>query len=1161
MSFSVHFNGVFVKALVGAGILFWLLSGCSAPENRTLNQEEYIQAVSDFHVSLAASQTDEARFAFNKMNEVAVAYPEEAAAWANLGVYAMRQGNFDLAAERIETAVNLEPGHADILYLAGLIESGRGHLEEAVSYFRRAAYADPEHLRVRFSLVRELERLDDTIHQEEINTILQNLLNLRPKNQMLLMEAARSRIKAGDMQGALRTVDTLAASGSQFNEGHERYFESIAGFIREGDSASAILELSFLQSSLSETAPFQNDQLEISLPPTDLGFLITEFLYLEAPQVRISEPDLEMTFARKKPEMPEKPVVWLKGVTLLEELPPFPIAVSEGEIIIDDSTRLPFPGDTDSMLPHHSVIEADYNNDFRNDLVAAGNGGFRLYELLDDRTFSDVTEQLGLSRRVIGGSFHGVYAFDVDMDGDLDLLLTGAGQSLILRNNGDGSFDEVSAFPESEDAVQFLWADLNDDGAPEATLLTSGGELFVYKNERGGNFSKGIRIAENIQAVSAGDMNVDARFELVTVNDEGAVQMHRFSEATGEPVSETLFTLSSLPAEGKDKRLFITDIDNNGGLDILYSGREEAELWLDAGELTYIHHPFRVTEGVITDLLDVEGSERLDFLMIGDDGLPYWLENSGTKNYNAHSIRARASGDSGDNRINSFGIGGEMEIRSGLLYQKQLITSPIVHFGLGSYNEVDMLRIIWPNGSVQAEFSELGMGETIFNEQILKGSCPWLFTNNGEEIQFVTDALWRSPLGLRINAQETAGVVQTFDRVRIAPEQLQEADGIYDLRMTAELWETHFFDYVELIAVDHPAGTEIYIDERFVFPSPDLSARIVKTPRPVRRVTGDNGEDLTETVSEKNSSYIHPFTKTAYQGLVDEYSVTIELQESETEAEWLILSGWLRPTDSSINLALSQGSIQPPDGLTVEVRSAGGSWKTFHEDYGFPAGKLKTILLDLENIFDENNRREIRLTTTSEIYWDSILQAVKENPDSMKEFTLDPVKMDLRFRGYSLWSRADSTSPKLPDYNEISGTTQRWRDLEGFHTRFGDVSELLEKIDDRYVIMNAGDEMILHFDAAAPPADGYLRSFIFVSDGWVKDGDYNTEASATVLPLPYHGMADYEYGAGNSLQEDPVYRRFPEDWINYHTRYIMPYSFRTALLPGALFSGNTRGDL
>src|SRR5690625_1307857 len=135
----------------------------------------------------------------------------------------------------------------------------------------------------------------------------------------------------------------------------------------------------------------------------------------------------------------------------------------------------------------------------------------------------------------------------------------------------------------------------------------------------------------------------------------------------------------------------------------------------------------------------------------------------------------------------------------------------------------------------------------------------------------------------------------------------------------------------------------------------------------------------------------------------------------------------------------------------------------------------------------------------------------------MTEFTLEPVKMDLRFRGYSLWSRADSTSPKLPDYNEISGTTQRWRDLDGFHTRLGDVSELLEEIDDRYVIMHARDEMLLNLDSTAPPAEGDLTRVIFVSHGSVIDQDLITEASVTVLPLPQQGMEDYESGAGNSL--------------------------------------------
>ena len=46
----------------------------------------------------------------------------------------------------------------------------------------------------------------------------------------------------------------------------------------------------------------------------------------------------------------------------------------------------------------------------------------------------------------------------------------------------------------------------------------------------------------------------------------------------------------------------------------------------------------------------------------------------------------------------------------------------------------------------------------------------------------------------------------------------------------------------------------------------------------------------------------------------------------------------------------------------------------------------------------------------------------------------------------------------------------RWRDLVGYYTRFGDVRELLRGVDDRYVIMNAGDELRLAFPAPAGAA-------------------------------------------------------------------------------------------
>jgi hypothetical protein len=127
----------------------------------------------------------------------------------------------------------------------------------------------------------------------------------------------------------------------------------------------------------------------------------------------------------------------------------------------------------------------------------------------------------------------------------------------------------------------------------------------------------------------------------------------------------------------------------------------------------------------------------------------------------------------------------------------------------------------------------------------------------------------------------------------------------------------------------------------------------------------------------------------------------------------------------------------------------------------------------------------------------------------------------------------------------LDGTAPRWRDLEGYYTRFGDVRELLLDVDDRYVIMNAGDELKLRFAASPPPA-GVVRDFVMVTDGWEKDGDFNTTFSRTVLPLPTHSNARYDR-APRTLEDDPVYQRHPGDFATFHTRYVGPGAVRDAL--------------
>jgi hypothetical protein len=82
---------------------------------------------------------------------------------------------------------------------------------------------------------------------------------------------------------------------------------------------------------------------------------------------------------------------------------------------------------------------------------------------------------------------------------------------------------------------------------------------------------------------------------------------------------------------------------------------------------------------------------------------------------------------------------------------------------------------------------------------------------------------------------------------------------------------------------------------------------------------------------------------------------------------------------------------------------------------------------------------------------------------------------------------------------------------------------------------------------SAPPA-GWKRDFVFISDGWTKDGNLNTGFSKTLLPVAVAQQSRVLDAAG-PLQDDPAYRKNPRDWETYHTRYVSTRQFRTALRP------------
>src|SRR6185436_15717402 len=485
---------------------------------------------------------------------------------------------------------------------------------------------------------------------------------------------------------------------------------------------------------------------------------------------------------------------------------------------------------------------------------------------------------------------YAVWAADVEMDGDLDLVIGKRGvEPLVLRNNGDGSTKTLHPFAGVIGARAFAWGDVDGDGDGDVVLVGEKGDLRVFENRQAGEFRemRGPADLGTVVAATVGDVNADGVLDVVTLNTGSSVRASWVRN--GQWRSDEIARWPDAIAAGAagSYRIFLQDLDNNGALDVVVSGGGRTRLWLGDPErvapqnVSDVGRAFQARQSIDAEtvsVVDMNNDGMLD--LVAQDAA---FIGKGSKGYHWQVIRPRAQPTAGDQRINSFGVGGEIEIRSGLLTQRQIISSQPVHFGLGTRRAIDVARIFWPNGIMQADF-DTKADQQVTAEQRLKGSCPWIFTWDGAAMRFVTDFLWRSPLGLRINAVDTAGVTQTEDWVKIRGDQMVARNGAYDVRITAELWETHFVDHVSLLVVDHPEDTEVFVDERFARNAPALAIHTLTRPVPVGQAWDDSGRDVTDLVAKQDGRYLSTFARGDYQGIAKDHFVEIDLGDPETVA-------------------------------------------------------------------------------------------------------------------------------------------------------------------------------------------------------------------------------------------------------------------------------------
>ncbi len=1148
-----------IVSLLSAVCAGWI-AGCPNGGNSDLPKpgtDAYNQTVSAFTIGTVALETVNLNLIEPNLKRASELAPGEPAIWANLAVQSLRTNRFEDAAKFLEKAKGLGGDDDRLMLIEGLVAEKKGDFDAALSAYLRATERNPRNLKALFLVAKTADTRNAADRMDAMAKALDRILEVSPGNQLVLTERMKVAAEAGDRS-------TLRARAAFFLPRLASLPAASVSLLRQIESAPestpnvALKRYTTLfQNTLRPLPDFQAGLREVTFEGANIGQPLSRFIKMVNPPATAAPPDTELAFTISDApvagvgayvaSLDEKSVPqWfafektgLKTSQGLLSAPIDPVAVAAFDL--DDEV---------------GTVPSDDQRRYRLDLAVAGTRGMRLF-LSQGGKLSDVTASAKLPAAVVSGSYSGVWTLDYEGDGDLDLMLSRASAGpVVLQNNGNKTFAVVPkpAFSDVPGPLRdFGWMDIDADGDADALLVDTKGTLHVYANERSGLFQKRETPSalENLVSLAVMEATGDTTLDAVLLEEEGNLSVLADS-GDGRTWAELRKLGQSSVA--KPQRVLAADLDNNGAVDLAVANRENTEVLL-AGPDGKLLPPGEPVALGATVALDTDRDGLVDLVgQAADQGKLAVAKGKSTRKYSWQAFTLRAKKPNSPTvKINAFAMGGEVETRAGLLYQKRPITGPQVHIGLGEAPALDIARVVWPSGVAQSEAGDDLIKGPMVADQRLSGSCPFLFTWDGTKMVFVTDCIWRSPLGLKINAQDTAGVTQTEDWVKVRGDQLRPRNGSYELSITAELQETHFFDKVALKAVDHPVGTEIFVDERF---SPTEAPRLevigTKQPRQFAAVLGNQGQDVSGVVDARDGRYVDDFGRTRYQGIAGDHHIELVFPANAPRGKvlYLIGSGWLHPTDTSVNVALSQDpSMPPPSGLVMETRNQAGKWVPVRRGLGFPAGKLKTIVLRIDDVLPESGDRRIRLRTNLEIFWDQLRWAEAIPSDQLRIQTMAPFGAELRFRGFSEIRAQDASSPELPtSYERLAGGAPVWRDLEGFHTRFGDVKPLVGRVDDRYVIMNAGDEMALRFRQPADPAAGLVRDFVFVGDGWEKDGNINTTFGKTVLPLPAHAVSDYKIPP-STLENDPVFRRHRNDWEIYHTRYVTPRAFVGALKP------------
>ena len=319
-----------------------------------------------------------------------------------------------------------------------------------------------------------------------------------------------------------------------------------------------------------------------------------------------------------------------------------------------------------------------------------------LYRNNGDTTFTDVTQNAGISHRALGLA---VAVGDYDNDGYPDIHIANDMEAdQFYRNNGDGTFTETAdltgtgydgnGFPGS--GMGSAFGDYDNDGYLDLVVSNASAlPVILYQNESATfftdvSFISGIGAATLPYfkwAVEFFDYNNDGLLDLFVANGHLQENISLFSDST-YPQADLLFRNT----RQQDGTYHFTDTSTEVGLTQLSK---------------------KVSRGAAFGDYDNDGD--IDIFLNNSNQPATLLRNDGGNNN--HWLTLQLIGT----QSNASAIGTKVfvktsnlslfrEVRSGASYLSQ--SDLRLHFGLGKHSTIDTLEIRWQGGHID-QFSNL----------------------------------------------------------------------------------------------------------------------------------------------------------------------------------------------------------------------------------------------------------------------------------------------------------------------------------------------------------------------------------------------------------------------------------------------------------------------